>query len=142
MRESKVVALESKLSDAAFGSPAERALIGEHPIIVKLRVLVDRVAGTETTVLITGERGSGKEAVARAIHFLSVRRDHSFVPVNCAAIPHELLESEMFGHERGAFTGAAGSRHGLFSTADGGTILLDEIGEMPMQAAAGTRRRR
>jgi two-component system response regulator AtoC len=136
MRESKVVALESKLPDAAFGSSAERALIGEHPTIVKLRVLVDRVAGTDATVLITGESGSGKEVVARAIHFLSVRRDHSFVPVNCAAIPHELLESEMFGHERGAFTGAAGSRHGLFSTADGGTIFLDEIGEMPQQLQA------
>lgn len=136
MRESKVVALESKLPDAVLRSPAERALIGEHPTIVKLRVLVERVAVTDATVLITGESGSGKEVVARAIHSLSVRRDHSFVPVNCAAIPHELLESEMFGHERGAFTGAAGPRHGLFSTADGGTIFLDEIGEMPQQLQA------
>jgi len=136
MRESKVVALESKLMDTALRSPAERALIGEHPTIVKLRALVERVAITDATVLITGESGSGKEVVARAIHFLSARRDHAFVPVNCAAIPHELLESEMFGHERGAFTGAAGQRHGLFSSADGGTIFLDEIGEMPLQLQA------
>ena len=125
-----------KLSDAAFRSAAERALIGEHPTIVKLRVLVERVAATDATVLITGESGSGKEVIARAIHTLSARSSRAFVPVNCAAIPHELLESEMFGHERGAFTGAAGARHGLFSTADGGTIFLDEIGEMPMQLQA------
>ncbi len=125
-----------KLPDAAFRSAAERALIGEHPTIVKLRVLVERVAATDATVLITGESGSGKEVIARAIHTLSARSSRAFVPVNCAAIPHELLESEMFGHERGAFTGAAGARHGLFSTADGGTIFLDEIGEMPMQLQA------
>ncbi len=125
-----------KLSDAAFRSAAERALIGEHPTIVKLRALLERVAATDATVLITGESGSGKEIVARAIHTLSVRSGRAFVPVNCAAIPHELLESEMFGHERGAFTGAAGPRHGLFSTADGGTIFLDEIGEMPLQLQA------
>jgi DNA-binding NtrC family response regulator len=112
-------------------SPAEQALIGEHPSIVKLRALLARVAATDATVLITGESGSGKEVVAKEIHGLSPRRNRAFVPVNCAAIPHELLESEMFGHERGAFTGAAGARHGLFSTADGGTIFLDEIGEMP-----------
>ncbi len=125
-----------KLSDAAFRSAAERALIGEHPTIVKLRALLERVAATDATVLITGESGSGKEIVARAIHTLSVRSGRAFVPVNCAAIPHELLESEMFGHERGAFTGAAGPRHGLFSTADGGTLFLDEIGEMPLQLQA------
>jgi DNA-binding NtrC family response regulator len=130
------VASEVKLTEVAFRSPAERALIGEHPTIVKLRALVERVAATDATVLITGESGSGKEIVARAIHSLSRRRDRNFVPVNCAAIPHELLESEMFGHERGAFTGAAAPRHGLFSTADHGTIFLDEIGEMPLQLQA------
>jgi DNA-binding NtrC family response regulator len=110
----------------------EQALIGEHPAIVKLRALIERVAAAEVTVLITGESGTGKEVVAQAIHMLSPRCNQSFVPVNCAAIPHDLLESEMFGHERGAFTGAAGSRHGLLTTADRGTILLDEIGEMPI----------
>jgi transcriptional regulator with PAS, ATPase and Fis domain len=83
-------------------------------------------------VLITGESGSGKEIVAHAIHAHSARCRRNFVPVNCAAIPHELLESEMFGHERGAFTGAAAPRQGLFASADGGTIFLDEIGEMPL----------
>ncbi len=129
-------ALESKIVELAAKAPSARALIGEHQTIVKLRVLVQRVATTDATVLITGESGSGKEIVARAIHDLSRRRDRVFIPVNCAAIPHELLESEMFGHERGAFTGAAAPRHGLFSSADGGTIFLDEIGEMPLQLQA------
>ena len=122
--------------DAAFRSSAERGLIGDHPTIVKLRALIERVAATDATVLITGESGSGKEIVAHAIHAQSARARRNFVPVNCAAIPHELLESEMFGHERGAFTGAAAPRHGLFATADGGTIFLDEIGEMPLQLQA------
>jgi DNA-binding NtrC family response regulator len=117
--------------DALRSSHTERALVGEHPAIIKLRHLLGRVAATDATVLITGESGSGKEVVARTIHSLSSRRARPFVPVNCAAIPHELLESEMFGHERGAFTGASGARHGLFSSADNGTIFLDEIGEMP-----------
>ena len=93
--------------------------------------MIERVASAEVTVLITGESGTGKEVVAQAIHMLSPRSNQPFVPVNCAAIPHDLLESEMFGHERGAFTGAAGSRHGLLTTANRGTIFLDEIGEMP-----------
>jgi DNA-binding NtrC family response regulator len=117
-------------------SPAERALIGEHPTIVKLRALLERVARTDATVLITGESGSGKEVVARAIHSVSARGNNPFIAVNCAAIPHELLESEMFGHERGAFTGAAAHRHGLFSSADRGTIFLDEVSEMPLQLQA------
>jgi DNA-binding NtrC family response regulator len=125
------VALQSKILAPETPFALERALVGEHPAIVRLRALVERVAATEVTVLITGESGTGKEVVAQAIHALSARCDQSFVPVNCAAIPHDLLESEMFGHERGAFTGAAGSRHGLLTTADRGTIFLDEIGEMP-----------
>ncbi|HLI79530.1 MAG TPA: sigma-54 dependent transcriptional regulator, partial [Candidatus Binataceae bacterium] len=114
-----------------FAYNLEAALIGQHPTIVKLRQLIERVARTEATVLISGESGTGKEVVARGIHMLSARRDHNFVPVNCAAIPHDLLESEMFGHERGAFTGASGHRQGLFAMANGGTLFLDEIGEMP-----------
>jgi len=117
-------------------SALDQVLIGSHPTIVKLRALVERVAPTDATVLITGESGTGKEVVAQAIHARSRRRTRAFVAVNCAAIPHDLLESEMFGHERGAFTGATGQRHGLFSSADGGTILLDEIGEMPVALQA------
>ena len=122
--------------DATFRPPVHLGLIGEHPTIVRLRALIERVAATEATVLITGESGSGKEVVAHAIHARSARSRRNFVPVNCAAIPHELLESEMFGHERGAFTGAAAPRQGLFVSADGGTIFLDEIGEMPLQLQA------
>jgi DNA-binding NtrC family response regulator len=126
------LALQSKIAEPETPFTTERVLVGEHRAIVKLRELIERVAPTEVTVLITGESGTGKEVVAHAIHSLSPRHHQPFVPVNCAAIPQDLLESEMFGHERGAFTGAAGSRHGLLTTADRGTIFLDEIGEMPM----------
>ncbi len=124
--------MQAKFAEPETPFGVERALVGAHPAIVKLRALIERVAPTEVTVLITGESGTGKEVVAQAIHRLSPRSLQPFVPVNCAAIPHDLLESEMFGHERGAFTGAAGSRHGLLATADRGTIFLDEIGEMPI----------
>jgi DNA-binding NtrC family response regulator len=124
------VALQAKFAEPETPFAVERVLVGAHPAIAKLRALIERVAPTEVTVLVTGESGTGKEVVAQAIHMLSPRSLQPFVPVNCAAIPHELLESEMFGHERGAFTGAAGSRHGLLTTADRGTIFLDEIGEM------------
>jgi len=122
---------QPKFAEPEAPFAVQRVLVGDHPAIVKLRALVERVAPTEVTVLITGESGTGKEVVAQAIHALSLRCNLPFVAVNCAAIPHDLLESEMFGHERGAFTGAAGSRHGLLATADRGTIFLDEIGEMP-----------
>ncbi len=130
------MASEAKIAETDFSFTVDRALIGQHPAIVKLRQLIDRVAQTDATVLITGESGTGKEVVAHSIHALSPRRNRSFVPVNCAAIPHDLLESEMFGHERGAFTGASGNRQGLFSMANGGTIFLDEIGEMPLALQA------
>src|SRR6202158_3277217 len=137
IRGDRLVLIVSETKPDASPPPlAERSLIGEHPSVVKLRALVDRVAATDATVLITGESGTGKEVLARATPTLSARRTRAFVPVNRAASPHELLESEMFGHERGAFTGALGPRHGLFSTADGGTIFLDEIGEMPLQLQA------
>ena len=125
------LSFQPKFAEPAAPFAVQRVLVGAHPAIVKLRALIERVAPTEVTVLITGESGTGKEVVAQAIHALSPRCDQPFVAVNCAAIPHDLLESEMFGHERGAFTGAAGSRHGLLATADRGTIFLDEIGEMP-----------
>ena len=105
-------------------------LIGEHPLIQKITQLVRKVAITDATILIMGESGTGKELVARAVHALSPRVDRPFIPVNCGAIPAELLESEMFGHERGAFTGAIGQRAGMFQLANGGTIFLDEVGEM------------
>jgi DNA-binding NtrC family response regulator len=132
------MAVASPLSTAevSWSTAPEYNLIGTHPTISKLRGLIERVAATDTTVLIAGESGSGKEIVAREIHALSRRSMRNFVPVNCAAIPNELMESEMFGHQRGAFTGAALPRHGLFSLADRGTIFLDEISEMPLQLQA------
>jgi len=105
-------------------------LIGRHPSMQVIFEVIRRVAPTDATVLITGESGTGKELVAAALHRLSGRAGARFVPVHCGAIPEELLESEMFGHERGAFTGAVASRVGRFKLADGGTIFLDEIGEM------------
>jgi DNA-binding NtrC family response regulator len=122
--------------DAPWRPAPEHTLVGTHPTIAKLRSLTERVAATDATVLITGESGSGKEIIAREIHALSRRSLRNFVPVNCAAIPNELMESEMFGHQRGAFTGAALPRHGLFCLADRGTIFLDEISEMPLQLQA------
>ena len=95
--------------------------------------IVRRVAATEATVLLSGESGTGKELVARAVHHGSERRAGPFVPVNCAAIPAELLESELFGHVKGAFTGAVKERQGKFELADGGTLFLDEVGELPVE---------
>ena len=101
-----------------------------------IRDLVAKVAGTNTTVLVRGESGVGKEVVARAIHKASPRAQKQFLKVNCAALPGELLESELFGHEKGAFTGAYRQKPGKFEAADGGTLLLDEIGEMPLRLQA------
>ena len=95
--------------------------------------MVEQVAPTDANVLILGESGTGKEVVARNVHFMSVRKDGPFIPVNCGAIPGELLESELFGHEKGAFTGAISARKGRFELAEGGTLFLDEIGDMPLQ---------
>jgi transcriptional regulator with PAS, ATPase and Fis domain len=105
-------------------------IIGRHPSMLAIFEVIRRVARTDATVLITGESGTGKELVAAALHRLSGRASGRFVPVHCGAIPEDLLESEMFGHERGAFTGAIASRVGRFKLADNGTIFLDEIGEM------------
>jgi sigma-54 specific flagellar transcriptional regulator A len=115
---------------------AEPAVIAGDPVMLKLRELIQRAAPTDATVLITGETGTGKELVARTIHELSRRSDKPFVPINCAAIPHDLLESELFGHARGAFTGAIAPRPGLFQLAKGGTLLLDEVAEMPLALQA------
>src|SRR5205085_2505822 len=101
-----------------------------------IRDLIAKVAGTNTTVLVRGESGVGKEVVARAIHKASPRAQKQFLKVNCAALPGELLESELFGHEKGAFTGAYRQKPGKFEAADGGTLMLDEIGEMPLRLQA------
>ena len=108
-------------------------IVGESPTLRSVLKQVETVAPTDSTVLIQGETGTGKELIARAIHNLSPRREHTFVKVNCAAIPAGLLESELFGHERGAFTGAIAQRLGRFELANGGTIFLDEVGDIPLE---------
>jgi len=115
---------------------SSHALLGESPPLAKLREDIRRVAGTDGRVLVTGENGTGKELVARAIHELSPRRRGPFVRLNSAAIPRDLVESEMFGHERGAFTGATARKRGKFEIADRGTLFLDEIGDMEQAAQA------
>lgn len=113
-------------------APNFRSLVGRTEEMQVVRSMMGQVADKEVTVLITGESGTGKEVVARNLHFSSDRRDKPFVPVNCGAIPAELLESELFGHEKGAFTGAISARSGRFEMAEGGTLFLDEIGDMPL----------
>lgn len=109
-----------------------RSLVGTSRKVQQVRQLMEQVADKDVSVLITGESGTGKEVVARNLHYHSSRRDKPFVPVNCGAIPGELLESELFGHEKGAFTGAITARVGRFELAEGGTLFLDEIGDMPL----------
>ena len=111
-------------------------IVGESEAIVRVRELVDKVARSEARVLITGENGTGKELVAKWLHCKSARAGAPFVEVNCAAIPSELIESELFGHERGAFTSAIKQRKGKFEQADGGTLFMDEIGDMSLSAQA------
>ena len=108
-------------------------LVGETEAVKQVRFLISQVAKTDANVLILGESGTGKEVVARNVHLLSKRNSGPFVPVNCGAIPGDLLESELFGHEKGAFTGAISARKGRFELAQGGTLFLDEIGDMPLQ---------
>lgn len=107
-------------------------LVGKSDVLLDIKHLISQVAVTEANVLILGDSGTGKEVVARNIHTLSDRKDGSFVPINCGAIPPDLLESELFGHEKGAFTGAISTRKGRFELAKGGTLFLDEIGDMPL----------
>src|SRR5262249_10101532 len=108
-----------------------QGLVGGSQAMREVLTLIKKVGPTRTTVLVTGESGTGKEVVARAIHHYSDGADRNFLPANCAAIPENLLESQLFGHVRGAFTGAVASQEGLFSRAKGGTIFLDEIGDLP-----------
>lgn len=119
---------ENKLMNKSFDG-----LVGETEAVKNVRFLISQVAKTDANVLILGESGTGKEVVARNVHLLSKRAQGPFVPVNCGAIPGELLESELFGHEKGAFTGAISARKGRFELAQGGTLFLDEIGDMPLQ---------
>ncbi len=114
--------------DRAVG---ERPIVAASPVMIEVLELIERAAEYKATVLLTGESGTGKEVLARAIHAQSPRRNEAFVAVNCGAIPENLLESELFGHARGAFTGADRARRGLFAEADGGSLFLDEIGELP-----------
>jgi len=112
--------------------PIFEKLVGQSPQIRKIKSMIKQVAYSDTTVLILGQSGTGKDVVASCIHYLSNRKDHPFVPINCGAIPSELMESELFGHEKGAFTGALTRRPGRFEMANGGTLFLDEIGDMPL----------
>ncbi|MGE0711615.1 MAG: sigma-54-dependent transcriptional regulator [Planctomycetota bacterium] len=106
--------------------------VGNHPTVRKVRELIARVGGTDAPVLIEGETGTGKDLIARAIHFASPRKARDFVAINCGALSETLLESELFGHVAGAFTGATGERQGVFEVADGGTLFIDEVGEMSL----------
>jgi DNA-binding NtrC family response regulator len=126
--ETENVALKRRIGELRGSS----RIIAEAPVMVEILASLDRIAQSSATVLVTGESGTGKEKIARALHERSPRASEPYIKVNCAAIPENLLESELFGHEEGAFTGAKQRRDGKFSAADGGTIFLDEIGEMPL----------
>ena len=126
----------SQKSTAEPSTPSDNTMIGESPIMQALYKRIQQVAPTAATVLVNGETGTGKELTAKAIHNASQRAEQKLISINCAAIPENLIESELFGHIKGAFTGADSDREGLVVAADGGTLFLDEIGELPMEAQA------
>jgi DNA-binding NtrC family response regulator len=126
----RLVRENARFRDERRGRESWTQLVGSSPAMLEVYKLVARVSESRSTILIEGESGTGKELIARAIHSNSPRRDKPFVPVNCGALPDQLLESEMFGYEKGAFTGAAGAKAGLFESANGGTLFLDEIGDL------------
>lgn len=128
--------LETQVKTLSHQLVGTGQMLGNSAAMRSIRQMIERVAPTDARVLITGENGSGKELVARAIHKNSGRRDKPFIEVNCAAIPKDLIESELFGHEKGSFTGAHGQRIGKFEQADGGTLFMDEIGDMSLEAQA------
>jgi formate hydrogenlyase transcriptional activator len=109
-------------------------IVGQAPAMKRLFASIEQVAPSDSTVLLMGETGTGKELIAHAIHNVSLRKDKLLVKLNCAALPSELIESELFGHEKGAFTGATAQRKGRFELADGGTLFLDEVGELSLPA--------
>lgn len=128
--------LKKNISELESHADIDESIVGNSSKIKEILSLIERVAPTDVRVLISGENGTGKELVARAIHKNSIRNNKPFIEVNCAAIPNELIESELFGHEKGAFTGAMQQRAGKFELADTGTLFLDEIGDMSLQAQA------
>jgi two-component system response regulator PilR (NtrC family) len=132
LRKARARELEDENSNKTEASFHFDGIVGKGGGVDKIYRLVQKVAATDTTVLIAGESGTGKELVARAIHYNGPRHDHPFVAVNCGAIPESLIESELFGHVRGAFTGAVSDHDGVFKQADGGSIFLDEVGELPL----------
>jgi DNA-binding NtrC family response regulator len=133
LNSSELIKENKQIRTELYGSTE---IIGNSPGIQSIKKLISKVASSSSRVLITGENGTGKELVARAVHDQSERSSKKFVDVNCAAIPSDLLESELFGHEKGAFTGASGQRIGKFEQADGGTLFLDEIGDMTSDSQA------
>ncbi len=132
LENQRLIAENMLLKDKLSGELGMPTIIGKSHVMLEVANNIQRVAQTKTTALLLGESGTGKELFARAIHFLSPRKEHPFIPINCAAIPRELLESELFGHEKGSFTGAESRKLGKFELADKGTVFLDEIGEMDM----------
>jgi len=141
LRQNQLVGILQTLRGNAQNTPGAgarrslelfRSLVGDSQGITRVRRMIEQVASSDANVLVLGESGTGKEVVARKLHYFSSRRDKPFVPINCGAIPSELLESELFGHEKGAFTGAISARQGRFEMAEGGTLFLDEIGDMSL----------
>lgn len=128
------IILEKRLKENKTSEDIE--LTGNSPAIIKVKEIINKIAPYDINVLITGESGTGKNVAAKLIHKLSPRKDKPFVSINCASLPEDLLESELFGHEKGAFTGAVSEKKGLLEVADGGTVFLDEIGEMPLSLQA------
>ncbi|MGD0529532.1 MAG: sigma-54 dependent transcriptional regulator [Polyangiaceae bacterium] len=129
--EKRAIVAENERLRAQLGREQGREVLGPSEGMRRILDLIQRIASARTTVLVTGESGTGKERIARAIHEASDRHDKPFLVINCGAIPEQLMEAELFGHERGAFTGAVATRRGIFREAEGGTVLLDEIGELP-----------
>ncbi len=128
--------LDFYLQEGVQAAHNSKELVGDSPALSEVIKMVKCVAGTDATVLVTGETGTGKELIARLIHTLSRRKDKALVKLDCTTIPANLAESELFGHEKGAFTGALSRKLGRFELADGGTLFLDEIGELPLDLQA------